>query len=239
MYLQEEYGDHRLVDESLVTLAISHLDKQSSCQRWGNLECIVKEGDDKYQGQLWDQLSWLGLSSSWLSHKSYHRKNQSEWSSSSQMGWLIIWSKLILVAEGLGYIGSVVCPPYFAEDQAINFLNCNPLQNCPWPKRCMTHREGPHTMADHCKGAKVQSPYSLETSFKEYSSFRAPFELAEAITAQLYHNLIHLLSSPTFLCYSVNCLQPNSQISLFPDWLICLWQSKIQLDIISSFLHHS
>ena len=55
------------------------------------------------------------------------------------MGWLIIWSKQILVAEGLGYIGSVVCPPYFAEDQAIYFLNCNPLQELPLAKEsCLT-----------------------------------------------------------------------------------------------------
>lgn len=151
----------------------------------GNLECIVKEGDDKYQGQLWDQLSWLGLefllTFSWRLHR---KRNQSEWSSSSQMGWLIIWSKLILVAEGLGYIGSVVCPPYFAEDQAINFLNCNPLQELPLAKeRCLT-QGGTTYNGWSLQGCKSSIPLPpLETSLKEYSSFRAPFELAEAIAA--------------------------------------------------------
>lgn len=59
----EEHGDHRHIDENSVTLAgkppgpADLLIKGKTKSR----KCIIKEGDDEYQVQLWDHLSCLGL----------------------------------------------------------------------------------------------------------------------------------------------------------------------------------
>lgn len=145
------------------------------------------------------------------------------------MGWIYNMKQADLSGRGTDYTGFCGMSPRPLWGSTHLFPQELPLAT----ESCLTKSfpQGQTTSSDwSVQGYKDSTPLP---------PFATPLQNSLQAGGSYYCNSITvwvlLLSSPTSLCYSINCLQPNSQISLSPR-VPHLWQLRIQLDIILSFI---
>lgn len=138
---------------------------------------------------------------------------------------------------GVNCTGDYGVSTELSEDQAIFSSTITLAKNCHGQRELHDQVYVPSQGMEHIHGL-----------IQRFNSLDSIWDIAEGISQHLsslcvgWSNdwnciMIWLFSLPSsaFLSYSITCLQPNSQISLFPG-ISYLWQPRIELSIISCFI---